>query len=127
MATQCSDEHRAVRDSSVGEILQSSTTMASIAIAFLAYLHSKKVAIIVPIAIFASGIMALWASILSLIDLLDEQNRSRGELLFPPSSIMLLFWIIIFLAGAFVFIARPDWGNAIALFFERIGGIFRAP
>ncbi len=127
MAIQRNEEEHIGRESSIGEILQSSTTMASIAIAFLTYLQSKKVATVVPFIIFASGIMTLGASIFSLIELLDEQNRPRRELLFPPSSIMILFWIMILLAAAFVFLARPDWGNAIAVLLETAGSAFRTP
>jgi len=127
MATQRNDKQRVVRESSVGEILQSSTTMASIAIAFLTYLLSIKVAPIVSFIVFASGVMALGASLSALIELLHEQNRSSRELFFPPSSIMLLFWIMMLLAWAFVLIRYPEWGNAIAGFIERVGAVFRTP
>jgi len=101
------DERQGFRESSTGEILQSSTTMASIAVAFLAYLLSMKVTPIIPVLIFASGFIALGASILSLIELLREQHRHWYELFLPTTSIGVLFWEMICLGIVLVLIYEP--------------------
>lgn len=112
-------------ESSIGELLQSAITVASIALGLLGFFRDVHPVPVVPLLVFAAGIAALYASVLALKELLEEQRRPWSELLGIRTSIGIIFWSIVFLAFAYVLIVRPDIGNMIADLFESVAKVFR--
>jgi len=106
------------RESGTGRLLQSALTIAIIALGLLILLPDSRSASVASLLIFAAGSAALYASVLALRELLDEQGRPRSELWSIRTSIGIIFWSIIFLAIAYVLIVYPDIGSKIAELFR---------
>jgi len=125
MAIQPNDEQRSVRESSTGEILQSCTTLASIAVAFLAYLTNINPPGIVRFMVFALGLMASGASIQSLRELVSEQEgRDKSDLFKLRNSIGLLFWTMMLLVVVLIFLWVRPVSDVIARLFKALGDFF---
>lgn len=114
------------RESNIGELLQSATTVASIAVGLLVFRSRADLAPAVPLLIFATGSAALYASVLALVELLDEQGESRLRILSITNSIGITFWSILFLAIAYVIIMYPGAGDRVADVLEVIARLLRA-
>lgn len=98
------NEERYARESSTGEILQSATTMASIAVAVLVYLLDREPLLVMPlfVSLYLLGGLALNASVISLIELLGEQPGRRWYHLFlPTSSLGFLFYVMLSFGAAY--------------------------
>jgi hypothetical protein len=108
-------------------ILQSTTTVAGVALGLLAFLQEVQPAIIISYFVFLSGSVSLYAAILSLIHLNKIHGYSRWELFRPKSLLSVTFWAIIFLSIAYPLIVFPDIGLGISMLLDTIAGAFRSP
>lgn len=94
------------------DVLQSGTTIASIALGLLSYFSTDpKVARIVPFIVFLAGVAALSASVRALVDIRVDKQQSWKDFIKPNHSLGIIFWSILFLATAYIFIVFPSTTN----------------